>query len=207
METNEAGGAHYGKGLQPWDLQKDMQTWGSVFIDARRTDAMEYLFRTKGDRSKQLDDARKAKHNCEVIIAELEKVVVPEPIKAPCPVKHTLDNLQLEVNGKCSVCGNPWPIDQYHNKPETHVGDDLVMFHPSHNVIEEDGNSGCTKCGVDNVNELKEPCLNAIPVNHPAYKAIKVNKSHKYSSDSDKCMNCGKTGMSLTMPCTNPDIE
>lgn len=70
---NEAGGNHYGKGLQPWDLQLDMQSWGSVFIDARRTDVIEYMFRKKGDKAKQLDDARKALHNCQVIIEELEK--------------------------------------------------------------------------------------------------------------------------------------
>jgi len=71
---NEAGGKHYGNGCTPWHLQRDMQSWGSVFIDARRTDVIEYLFRKKGDKSKQLDDARKALHNCEEIIKELEKL-------------------------------------------------------------------------------------------------------------------------------------
>ena len=72
-EHNEAGGAHYGKGLQPWDLQRHMPSWDNVFIDARRTDVMEYLFRRKGGPEKWLDDAKKALHNCQVIIEELEK--------------------------------------------------------------------------------------------------------------------------------------
>jgi len=73
IRNKEAGGAHYGKGLQPWDLQRHMQSWGSVFVDARRTDVIEYLFRKKGDTSKQLDDARKALHNVQEIIKELEQ--------------------------------------------------------------------------------------------------------------------------------------
>ena len=74
--VTEAGGAHYGKGLQPWDLQRHMPTWGNVFIDARRTDVIEYLFRKKGDKSKQLDDAKKALHNVQEIIKDLERQIL-----------------------------------------------------------------------------------------------------------------------------------
>lgn len=114
--SNEAGGKHYGKGLQPWDLQRDMQSWGSVFVDARRTDAMEYLFRKKGDRSKQLDDAKKALHNVQVIIEELEKEdpQTELPLET-CTVKHTLENakyLNFEL-GICMICEKPWPENQF----------------------------------------------------------------------------------------------
>ena len=74
----EAGGAHYGKGLQPWDLQRHMPSWGNVFIDARRTDVQEYLFRKKGDKHKQLDDARKSLHNVKEIIADLERQITED---------------------------------------------------------------------------------------------------------------------------------
>lgn len=73
---SEAGGAHYGAGLQPWDLQRHTPSWGNVFIDARRTDVIEYLFRRKGDRAKQLDDAKKALHNVQEIIKDLERQIL-----------------------------------------------------------------------------------------------------------------------------------
>ena len=67
---------HYSNGIQPWDLQKHMPSWGSVFIDARRTDAQEYLFRDKkGTLSKRLSDAKKALHNCEEIVKEVERMI------------------------------------------------------------------------------------------------------------------------------------
>lgn len=117
---SEAGGKHYGAGLQPWDLQRDMRSWGSVFIDARRTDAMEYLFRKKGDRDKQLDDAKKALHNVQVIIEELQKEDQQLPLKfdriqdESCAISHTLKNAKfINYDLKiCMICGNHWPEDE-----------------------------------------------------------------------------------------------
>ena len=46
-------------GTTPWDLQQNMASSGDCFIDARRTDAIEYCFRLKGD---LLGDLKKARH-------------------------------------------------------------------------------------------------------------------------------------------------
>jgi hypothetical protein len=165
MNTNEAGGAHYGKGLQPWDLQKSMISSGNAFVDARRADAIKYSFRIKGDETKQLDDLKKARHCLDEAIKYIEDITAKatycEAEKTICPINHTLDNLNLEANGKCSICGELWPSDKYYNRIKKHLGDNLVMFHPTHNV----------------------------------------------SSDTNKCLNCGKTGNALTLSCTNPDTE
>lgn len=109
--------ATYGNGLQPWDLQKDMLTWGSVFVDARRTDAIEYLFRVKGDRSKQLEDAKKALHNVQVIIEELEKEDQQLELaiaREYCQIEHTFEHIKYlnHETGLCMVCNGPWPLDQ-----------------------------------------------------------------------------------------------
>lgn len=80
----QIGGAHYGKGLQPWDLQCHMKSTGDVFIDARRTDVIEYVFRLKGDPNvcptddagvlgKLREDCAKAIHNLESIIARIDQ--------------------------------------------------------------------------------------------------------------------------------------
>lgn len=50
---------HYAGDVTPWDLQRCMQSSGSAFIDSRRTDAIEYCFRMKGD---LLGDLKKARH-------------------------------------------------------------------------------------------------------------------------------------------------
>lgn len=76
----QVGGTHYGAGLQPWDLQCDMPTSGDVFIDARRTDVMEYVFRLKADSSLGCQlaglraDALKARHNLDAIIARIDQI-------------------------------------------------------------------------------------------------------------------------------------
>lgn len=78
----QVGGNHYGKGLQPWDLQCHMLGTGDVFIDARRTDVMEYVFRIKapleGGQNATLDgvcaDALKAIHNLQAIIARCDQL-------------------------------------------------------------------------------------------------------------------------------------
>lgn len=61
--------AHYDKPVQPWDLERHMESSGNAFVDARRTDAIEYCFRMKGD---LLGDLRKAKHCIEAAIEALE---------------------------------------------------------------------------------------------------------------------------------------
>ena len=65
---------HYDKKVQPWDLQKGMESSGNAFVDSRRTDAIEYCFRNKGD---MLGDLRKARHCIDVAIEVLE---LPPPL-------------------------------------------------------------------------------------------------------------------------------
>lgn len=65
---------HYNKPIQPWDLERHMESSGNAFVDARRTDAIEYCFRMKGD---LLGDLKKARHCLEVAIGELEKRNLP----------------------------------------------------------------------------------------------------------------------------------
>jgi hypothetical protein len=50
---------HYDKPVQPWDLERHMETSGNAFVDARRTDAIEYCFRVKDD---LISDLQKARH-------------------------------------------------------------------------------------------------------------------------------------------------
>ena len=61
--------AHYAGKVTPWDLQRCMTSSGNAFVDARRTDAIEYCFRMKHD---LLDDLKKARHCIESAIKELE---------------------------------------------------------------------------------------------------------------------------------------
>lgn len=60
---------HYAGEVTPWDLQRCMKSTGNVFIDARRTDAIEYCFRMKGD---LLGDLKKARHCLDEAINEIE---------------------------------------------------------------------------------------------------------------------------------------
>ena len=83
---DQTGGNHYGTGLQPWDLQIHMQPSCDVFIDARRTDVLEYVFRIKQEPRDETvwaaikRDAIKAKHNLEAIIARCDQLDPPEMI-------------------------------------------------------------------------------------------------------------------------------
>lgn len=74
--SEEAGGSHYGS-LQPWDLQRHMESSGDAFVDGRRCDALKYAFRMKGKGDarlpKLLDDLKKARHCLDAAIAQLEK--------------------------------------------------------------------------------------------------------------------------------------
>ncbi len=75
---------HYqptGSGPTPWDLQRTMQTSGSCFVDARRTDAIEYCYRIKGDA--MLDDLKKARHCLDEAIGHLEGRPSPANMR-PC---------------------------------------------------------------------------------------------------------------------------
>ena len=51
--------AHYAGSVTPWDLEKCMKSSGNAFVDSRRSDAIEYAFRLKGD---LLGDLIKARH-------------------------------------------------------------------------------------------------------------------------------------------------
>jgi hypothetical protein len=50
---------HYDKPVSPWELERHMESTGNTFVDARRTDAIEYAFRLKGDLQ---GDLKKAIH-------------------------------------------------------------------------------------------------------------------------------------------------
>lgn len=84
--------SHYkpaGSGPTPWDLQKVMQTSGSCFVDARRTDAIEYCFRMKGD---LLADLKKARHCLDEAIAHIEgeaRAFVIPATSSPFPVSQS----------------------------------------------------------------------------------------------------------------------
>lgn len=60
---------HYDKPVTPWDLEKHMETSGSAFVDARRTDAIEYCFRVKEN---LLEDLQKARHCLDEAISVLQ---------------------------------------------------------------------------------------------------------------------------------------
>lgn len=66
--------SHYDKPVTPWDLQRHMETSGNLFVDARRTDAIEYAFRNKDDMEK---DLRKAAHCLLEAAAELKRLKKP----------------------------------------------------------------------------------------------------------------------------------
>ena len=61
---------HYEGAVTPWDLERCMQSSGNAFVDARRTDAIEYCFRIKED---LLEDLKKARHCLDEAINEMEK--------------------------------------------------------------------------------------------------------------------------------------
>ncbi len=62
--------SHYDKPITPWDLERYMESSGNAFVDSRRTDAIEYCFRNKGN---MLEDLRKARHCLDAAIEILEK--------------------------------------------------------------------------------------------------------------------------------------
>lgn len=61
---------HYDKPVSPWCLERHMESSGNAFVDARRTDAIEYCFRMKGD---LLGDLEKARHCLDAAIEEYKK--------------------------------------------------------------------------------------------------------------------------------------
>jgi hypothetical protein len=61
---------HYDKDVDPWDLERCMDSSGNAFVDARRTDVIEYCFRIK---ESLLEDLKKARHCLDAAIEELEK--------------------------------------------------------------------------------------------------------------------------------------
>jgi hypothetical protein len=202
---NEAGGKHYGNGCTPWDLQRSMESWGSLFIDARRTDVIEYLFRKKGDKQKQLDDARKALHNCQVIIEELEKEelqeVLPFDSKPFCPIPggHTLENAKY-INydaGTCNVCGQLWPMDQMPNVM-TKTPNQTFVVHSSHDW---NGQEHCLKCnGTREQLALICPSLNDEPKTHVGDNLVMFHPTHTVRTNGF-CQYCGKTGDDLKDIC------
>jgi len=64
---------HYNKPITPWDLQRCMESSGNVFVDARRTDAIEYAFRIKGSKEDQINDLKKGAHCLLEAAEELKK--------------------------------------------------------------------------------------------------------------------------------------
>jgi hypothetical protein len=70
---------HYDKPVTPWDLELYMETSGNLFVDARRTDIIEYVFRIKED---PIEDLKKARHCIDVAIQQLEAShgTIPLPV-------------------------------------------------------------------------------------------------------------------------------
>lgn len=62
--------AHYAAPVTPWCLERHMRTSGNAFVDARRTDVIEYCFRLKED---LLTDLKKARHCLDAAIEVLEQ--------------------------------------------------------------------------------------------------------------------------------------
>ena len=60
---------HYDKPITPWMLEEHMESSGDAFVDSRRSDAIEYAFRIKGD---LLGDLIKARHCIDAAIQKLE---------------------------------------------------------------------------------------------------------------------------------------
>lgn len=77
---------HYDKPVQPWDLERHMESSGNAFVDSRRTDAIEYCFRNKGN---MLEDLQKARHCIDEAIKVLE-TARPKPYAAPTVAPKTL---------------------------------------------------------------------------------------------------------------------
>lgn len=65
---------HYAGVVTPWDLEKCMKSSGNAFVDARRTDAIEYAFRVKGGRGDMILDLKKARHCLDEAVRVLEGV-------------------------------------------------------------------------------------------------------------------------------------
>lgn len=116
---------HYqrpGNKLQPWDLQLEMESSGSVFVDARRCDAMRYLFRVKDNLK---EDLAKAAHCLQAAVEELERLAHPmvevdmgkEPdVEAQLSVmlnksKENLDRIKAEDAERVSIPPPP-PVPQ-----------------------------------------------------------------------------------------------
>ena len=62
--------AHYAGSVTPWDLERCMVSSGDAFVDARRTDAIEYAFRIKEDLAA---DLRKAIHCLQAAVEKFEQ--------------------------------------------------------------------------------------------------------------------------------------
>lgn len=60
---------HYDKKVQPWDLERCMESSGDAFVDSRRTDIIEYVFRKKDN---MLEDLKKARHCLDAAIERME---------------------------------------------------------------------------------------------------------------------------------------
>jgi hypothetical protein len=60
---------YYAGKVTPWDLEKCMQSSGSAFVDSRRTDAIEYVYRIKDN---LLEDLHKARHCLDEAIEVME---------------------------------------------------------------------------------------------------------------------------------------
>lgn len=60
---------HYDKPVTPWHLEEHMESSGNAFVDSRRTDVIEYVFRIKDN---LLEDLKKARHCLDEAIRVME---------------------------------------------------------------------------------------------------------------------------------------
>lgn len=63
QSMTQVAGDHYKRlSVQPFDLQKAMESSGDAFVDGARCVIIKYAARKKGDMKKMAEDLRKAAH-------------------------------------------------------------------------------------------------------------------------------------------------
>lgn len=71
----QIGGDHYSRcAVQPFDLQRAMESSGSAFVDGCRCMIIKYAFRKKGDLDKMAEDMEKLAHYAEEAAKELRRI-------------------------------------------------------------------------------------------------------------------------------------
>lgn len=114
---------HYNKPVTPWCLERHMESSGNAFVDARRTDAIEYCFRMKD--GGLLSDLKKARHCIDAAIEVLEQREIGEFAQwvpeQPFDFVAKCMKTKAEPN-QCMGCQAGWPIREGTNCHEVSGG-------------------------------------------------------------------------------------